>query len=89
MSRAASSRVELWANSERLRGAIGKAFYAAGAHTLEISADLTVTFTGYDGGAKECEAAYARPKDEEAEARAMEEIREVMNRAFGSAKREP
>lgn len=88
-----SSRVELWAKSERLRGPIGDAFRAAGARTLEIGADLTVTFTGWDRypyqAAKLYQARYARPKDEEAEARKMEEMREAINRVFGSAKRTP
>jgi hypothetical protein len=80
-----SSRVSLLADTRRLRGAIGKAFYSEGARTLEVGAYLTVTWTGYDGRAKEYEAAYERPKDEEAEARAMERMAEVMNRVWGSA----
>jgi hypothetical protein len=78
-----SSRASLLADTRRLRGAIGKAFYAEGASTLEVGGYLTVTWTGYDGSAKAYEATYARPRDEEAEARAMEEMREVMNRVFG------
>jgi hypothetical protein len=83
-----SSRVELWAKSERLRGAIGAAFYAAGARTLEIGADLTVTFTGYDSGVKEYEAAYARPGEREEKERAWEKAAEDLNRIWGKAARD-
>jgi hypothetical protein len=80
-----SSRVELWARSEQLRGAIGEAFYATGARTLEIGADLTVTFTGWDGGAKEYEVEYARPGEREEKERSWNEIAEKMNRIWGGA----
>jgi hypothetical protein len=72
------SRVKLWAQSERLRGAIGKAFFAAGALSLELGADLTVTFTGYDGGAKEYEAAYERPGEREEKELRMKEAAEIL-----------
>jgi len=57
----ASSRASLLADTRRLRGAIGKAAYAEGAWTLEVGAYLTVTWTGYDGSAKDYSAEYAHP----------------------------
>jgi hypothetical protein len=56
-----SSRASLLADTRRLRGAIGKAVYAEGACTLEVGAYLTVTWTGYDGSAKDYSAEYAHP----------------------------
>jgi hypothetical protein len=56
-----SSRASLLADTRRLRGAIGKAFYAEGASILEVGGYLTVTWTGYDGSAKDYSAEYTRP----------------------------
>jgi hypothetical protein len=59
-----SSRASLLADTRRLRGAIGWAVYAEGARTLEVGGYLTVTWTGYDGSAKDYSAEYARPPRE-------------------------
>jgi hypothetical protein len=56
-----SSRASLLADTRRLRGAIGRAAYAEGAWTLEVGAYLMVTWTGYDGSAKDYSAEYAHP----------------------------